>query len=223
MRFDHLALLMFMAGALIGCGSAQVAEPLTGTTSGNDEASQLEFYHTLAERNMASNDEAFHALLLFFHGEDPADTYPGRVAALKANGFLPDSYDRPSNLAVTKGDMAVVIVNALDIKGGLTMRVLGPSPRYALKELQQLGLAPPGSSANQTISGSQVLTVIGKMEDYQATHGTAGVLPIPDFEVPPPPDTLDDADAGEDQAPPQAPDAGPASEGISSQDTEPAA
>src|SRR3954469_3490700 len=58
-----------------GCHNAKVAEPLTANLSGSDPDAQMEFWHTLATRNLTSNDEAFHGLLLFIDSEDPAKDY----------------------------------------------------------------------------------------------------------------------------------------------------
>jgi hypothetical protein len=69
---------------LAGCHTAKVAEPLTATLSGSDADAQMEFWHTLATRNLTSNDEAFHGLLLFLDSEDPAKDYAGRVELLKS-------------------------------------------------------------------------------------------------------------------------------------------
>jgi hypothetical protein len=165
-RFSQLMALMWVAATLGGCGSAQVAEPLTETTAGNDVESQMNFWHTLATRNITSNDEAFHALLLFFDGENPAEDYDERVELFKSRGWLPSGFNEPANQAVTRGTLARVLVEGLDIKGGLTMRIAGSMPRYALREMTYLRIFPSGSP-NQTISGNQLLTVIGKSEDYQ--------------------------------------------------------
>lgn len=162
---------MFCVVALLltGCRSAEVANPLTETTSGNETAAQMEFFHTLAERKITSNDEAFHALLLFLDGADPADTYKGRVAVLKERGMLGNGFDQPANQAISRGTFARAICVALEIKGGLTMRLAGPQPRYAMLELQDMNLFPAGS-VNQTFTGNEILTLIGKAEDYQRDH-----------------------------------------------------
>src|SRR4051812_35462313 len=84
---------------LTGCHSAQVAEPLTEKLSGSDLDAQMEFWHTLAERNLTSNDEAFHGLLLYLDTEDAATDYAGRVKALKAKGLLDAGFNQPAHQA----------------------------------------------------------------------------------------------------------------------------
>src|SRR3954466_10555154 len=103
----------------VGCHTAKVAQPLTGKLAGNDPDSQLEFWHTLATRPVTSNDEAFHGLLLYADGQDPARDYSSRVQTLKSRKMLSGKFDRPANEAVERGPLAVAICKVLDIKGGL--------------------------------------------------------------------------------------------------------
>ena len=56
-----------------GCHSTTPAQALAPQMAANDPASQLQFWHALPERKAVSNDEAFHALLLFVDGQDSAD------------------------------------------------------------------------------------------------------------------------------------------------------
>jgi hypothetical protein len=162
-----------------GCHSAQVAAPLTDKLGGNDLDSQMEFWHTLAERNLTSNDEAFHGLLLYLDSDDKATDYAGRVKALKAKGLLDASFNQPSHQAIQRGILAQALVRALKIKGGLMQRLTHDSPRYAVRELMYMDLYPP-SSPQQTFSGTEFLGIIGRIEDYQRGNPAdypAAVLP----------------------------------------------
>jgi hypothetical protein len=168
-----------MCVVLTGCQGARVAEPLTAKLSGNEPESQLEFWHTLATRNLTSNDEAFHGLLLFLDAQDPANDYDGRVKALKDRGLLPKAFNRPANQAVERGVLATALVRTLKIKGGVMQRLTGDNPRYAVRELMYLDLYPP-SSPQQTFSGTEYLGIIGRVEDYQRGNPAdypASVLP----------------------------------------------
>jgi hypothetical protein len=149
-----------------GCHTASVDDPLTVQTGGNDVDAQMEFWHRLPEQRVASNDDAMHALLLFVDGSDPAADYDARVETLKQRNMLPADFNGTPKQAVKRGTVAVALARALQIKGGLTMRLFGPSPRYAVRELQYMNLFPP-SSPQQTFSGQELLGIIGRAEDYQ--------------------------------------------------------
>jgi hypothetical protein len=164
---------------LAGCQSAKVAEPLTAKLGGSDADSQLEFWHTLAERNLTSNDEAFHGLLLYLGDSDPATDYDGRVKELKSRGLLDASFHQPGDRAIERGTLAQAIVRALKIKGGVFQRLTHDNPRYAVRELMFMDLYP-ASSPNQTFSGTEFLGIIGRMEDHQRGNPAdypAAVLP----------------------------------------------
>ena len=59
------------------------------------------------------------------------------------------------------------------IKGGATMRVLGPVERYAVKELNAMGWLPEMAAA-QAISGAQLIAVLSKAEDRISGKETSG-------------------------------------------------
>ena len=155
-----------------GCQSARVETPVTATLGGNDPDQQIEFWHTLAEQPVTSNDDAFHGLLLYLDGTDPATDYTGRVAALRSKNLLHKGFAGEANDAVQRGTLAVAIVQALDINGGWAMRTFGPTPRYATRELQFLDLYPL-SSPSQTFMGSEFVGIMGKFEDEQRVMQSA--------------------------------------------------
>ncbi|MDB5324212.1 MAG: hypothetical protein JWN40_5843 [Phycisphaerales bacterium] len=164
---------------LAGCQSAKVAEPLTAKLGGSDPDSQMEFWHTLAERNLTSNDEAFHGLLLYLGDQDPATDYTGRVKELKSRGLLNADFHQPADQAVERGILAQAIVRALKIKGGVFQRLTHDNPRYAVRELMFMDLYP-ASSPNQTFSGTEFLGIMGRIEDHQRGNPAdypAAVLP----------------------------------------------
>ena len=171
--------ILLTLAALAGCQSAKVSEPLTAKLGGNDPDSQMEFWHQLAGRNICSNDEAFHGLILYLDQTDAANDYAGRVQNLKSRGILPGNFDQPADQAIERGTLAVALVRTLKIKGGLMQRITRDLPRYAVRELMFLDLYPP-SSVHQTFSGSEFLGVMGRIEDFQRGNPAdypAAVLP----------------------------------------------
>jgi hypothetical protein len=172
--------IVTLLGALLlsGCQTAHVSQPLAAKLGGNDPDTQMEFWHQLADRPVTSNDDAFHGLLLYLDGADPDNDYPSRVQTLKDRGLLAKTFNEPPNQAIERGTLAVMITKALNIKGGWAMRALGPTPRYATRELVYLDLYPP-SSPNQTFSGTEFLGIMGKFEDWQREGSAAANEPEP--------------------------------------------
>lgn len=174
------SVLRILLGAALltgaGCQSAHVRKPLPAAVYGSDADAQMEFWHSLADQKVTTNNAAFHGVLLFLDNADPSADYNARVAALKARHLLPAGFDRAADEAVLRGTLAVTLVQSLHIKGGLMLTAFGPTTRYCLRELEYQGLYPV-SSENQTFSGAEFLGVIGKMDDYQKSHKPTGLPP----------------------------------------------
>ena len=165
MRFSGVWCVALLALCGAGCHATR-AQPLAPELAGSDEDAQLEFWHALPERKAVSNDEAFHALLLFVDGKDDSADYDGRVSAMKERRMLPAGFREGAGEAARRGTVARALSRALGVEGGLTMRVFGPTSRYATRELQYAGVFPP-SSPQQTFSGAEFLGIMGRAEDYQ--------------------------------------------------------
>jgi len=173
MRFDRAVLFIALTLACVGCQSA-IGQALPKSLAGDDPDSQLAFWHTLPTRKVVSNDEAFHALLLFVDSQDSSGDYIDRMRLLKSKKLLPADFQEPAEFAAHRGTLAVVLVHALAIRGGVTMHLVGAQPRYAVREMVYAGLFPP-SSPQEVFSGAQFLGIIGRAEDFQrdAIQGTA--------------------------------------------------
>ena len=163
-----MATTLVLLCVMVGCQTARETQPLPAALYGGDVDSQMEFWHTLASRKLATNDEAFHGVLLYLDSQDPSGNYDARVKLLKSRKLLPADFTGRADEAVKRGTLAVPIARSLEIKGGLVMSLVGPTPRYATRELQYLGLYPL-SSPNQIFSGAEFVGIIGKLDDFQ--HG----------------------------------------------------
>jgi hypothetical protein len=155
----------------MGCQSAQVSDSVASEFGGNEMGDQLNFWHTLADRPITSNNDAFHGILLFLDERDESTSYEQRVEALKQRGLLSAKFNEPAEMAVRRGTVAVIFAKALKLRGGWVMHIFGPTPRYAVRELQYLSIFPY-SSPQQTFSGSEFVGVIGALEDYQRGSDT---------------------------------------------------
>ncbi|MBI1337985.1 MAG: hypothetical protein GC164_13640 [Phycisphaera sp.] len=162
---------------LTGCTTAKVAEPLTLTLAGNDTDSQMAFWHDLNARPIVCNDEAFHALLLLADGQDDSADFTARTATLMQKNLLEKTFRGQADDAVTRGTVAHIAANILSIKGGLMMRLTRGTPRYALREMVFLNIFPP-SSEQQTLTGDQFVSIIGRLQDYQQLSAIMDKQPL---------------------------------------------
>lgn len=174
-----LIALLGIAFLASGCQMPHVKQPVDRQFGGSDVDAQLDFWHTLNDQLVASNDDAFHGLLLYLDSQDNMPDYPSRVAELKRRGLLPAYFNGPADEAVSRGIVAYAAVRMLKIKGGWMMSLFGTSERYAVRELMFRNVFPP-SSPEQTFSGTEFVGIIGRIEDYQRGNPAqrpAGELP----------------------------------------------
>ena len=149
-----------------GCHSPRKGDTVAKEFSGSDPDAQVNFWHDLTAKPVTSNDEAFHGLLLYADGKDDSADYQARLSSLKSRKMLPVTFEEPPDAAVKRGTVAIALMKVIDNKGGVTMHLFGPTPRYATRELMFLNVFPP-STANQTFSGNEFVGIIGRVEDYQ--------------------------------------------------------
>lgn len=155
----------------LGCAHAHVRKTLPESSFGKDTDAQLDFWHSLNDVKITTNNEAFHGLLLYFEGSDNSKDYSERLAALKSRHMIPQDFNAPADAAVTRGTLSLAIARGLHLRGGVMMMLSkGKCDRYTTRELQYIGVFPV-SSPNQLFSGAEFVGVIGKIDDYQ--HGIA--------------------------------------------------
>ena len=161
----HVPLLL-IALLIFGCQSVRPGKPVPKELAGSDPDAQINFWHELTDEPVASNDQAFRALLLYMDNKDDAANYDARVANLRARNMLPANFAESADAGVTRGTFAVAVMRLLDERGGVTTRIFGVHPRYAVRELMFLQVLPP-STPNQGLSGNELVGIIGRIEDYQ--------------------------------------------------------
>jgi hypothetical protein len=161
LRLGASAPLILCVLLLTGCQRTIVSDALP---MGGD--SEMAYWHGLPDRPVVSNDEALHGLILLVNGEDPSESYEQRVEWLKERKLLSSGFKKPAPEAVECGTVAQVVARHLDIKGGLSMRLLGAHPRYAVRELVYLQIMRP-ATPQQALRGIDFMGIISKAEAYK--------------------------------------------------------
>lgn len=151
-------------------------------------AQELDFLDALLGQVVVTNDDALHGLITFADGADLSSTYEGRVQIAKGKRWIPEGWSRPADESAQVGWMAVAACRILEIKGGLTMRLTGPTPRYATKELVFMDVLPLRTE-NQSLSGKEFVDFLNRLNRFQRggralslaeqqeTQAGAGVIP----------------------------------------------
>ena len=135
-------------------------------THGSAEA-EMDFWDGLEGVRAISNKDAMHALFLTFGGK--AGDFAGRIEEARQRRWLDDDA-LPPNETAQVGWIATAVCIETPIKGGLTMR-LGGRDRWAVNELNYLEWLND-MSANQAISGLQLIALLSTVEDHRNDEDT---------------------------------------------------
>ncbi len=127
----------------------------------------LDFWDTLADQPVATNNDALHGLILLHDGDAGIlDSWPQREARAKAVGWLPADATLDPDESAAAGHLAMAGCAILDVRGGLSMRLWGRKPRFCLRELVHIGVLP-GISEHEALSGAEFIAFIESLEDRQ--------------------------------------------------------
>lgn len=193
MRRRHATLtLAALTLTAVGCARTSIDHSLATDYPRSDTTAALDFWHELAGRPAISNDEGLHGVLVLMAGQDPTTTYEDRLALLRREGWIPQNFDEPPDMAMQRGTLAKAVAEAIGVKGGVMYRVTG-ARRYADRELVAINLMPPGTEL-QAVSGSDFLGIITRAQGYAMLKGVKvgsrsfGEAPVaqPPDELPPP-------------------------------------
>jgi hypothetical protein len=166
LRNTGLTMLLLAAVLTGACQRTYVAATLETNYPPDDAGKELEFWHTLPTRSAVCNDEGLHGLILLADGEDKTGGYLQRVELAKSRGWVGKNFNEAGNLAMQRGTLAQAICVICDIKGGAMMRVFGPIPRYATRELVYMNMMGDPSTENLVITGLEYMGVVSKAQDY---------------------------------------------------------
>jgi hypothetical protein len=138
---------------------------------------ELDFMDALSKQVVVTNDDALHGLITFADGADLCRDYEGRVRIARDKKWVPEDWNPPADESATVGWMAVAGCRILDIKGGLTMRLFGPTPRYATRELVFMGILPLRTD-NQSLSGAEFLDYLNRLGRIQRYGKPVALTPV---------------------------------------------
>jgi hypothetical protein len=112
----------------------------------------------LEEKQATVGDAAF--LILAASNLVAEDATADRVmAAVSERSLLPAA--RGAQDPITLGEVSFLIMKTLGLNGGL-MYMAFPGPRYAARELAHLGFIPGNTHPGRTISGQEVMHILGE-------------------------------------------------------------
>lgn len=127
----------------------------------------LVYFAELMPKRVTFRYDACKALVILFGVEDQYIDLDSQVAFLREKSLLPKKFEREFNPMepLRKGLAAHMFCNALEIKGGISLRLFGMSERYALNELVYEGIMASGN-VNDIVSGDELVSALMQSVNY---------------------------------------------------------
>jgi hypothetical protein len=159
-RAAFLALLLVAA-----CARSTLQSSIADTHGGTKPTEEMDFWDGVAVAPAVSNRDVIHALLLSYgkQAQGASSDWATELKAARQRDWVSADDLHPSETARV-GLVARVVCIEAGIKGGATMRLLGPTERYAVKELNYMGWLND-MTTGQTLSGAQLIAILSKAEE----------------------------------------------------------
>jgi hypothetical protein len=131
------------------------------------QAINRDYFRRLVKQSRARKVDGVYTVMVLLGKEKQFKTFPEELAYLKNNGYIPKGREWELNDSLTKGELAFMLCKALEVKGGIHMRLFGASPRYALAELTYMGIMTRGREPD-IVTGKELAYAFIEAADYVA-------------------------------------------------------
>ena len=160
MRSEVRLLAILLLAFLAAC------KPYVMTNSAVDQfpkaEQEIEFLAAVEKMPAVTNNDALHAFLILEDGDDRSADYAARRAEGVRRRWISAGALANPNEAAKVGWMASAGCRVMDVKGGLTMLLAGPTPRYATRELVYMEILPLRTE-NQVLTGAEFVDYLNRL------------------------------------------------------------
>lgn len=139
--------------------------PPVHTEEQEQPATATGWLRSLSEKDTATFADGLRAVAMLTDEElvtQPWTTLKGR---LMERGIVPAEWNYLPASGLTKGHLSYILVEALNIEGGVMLHILPNWRRYAFRECRYVGLVV-GNFHEESVSGPDLLGVLGKADIY---------------------------------------------------------
>lgn len=121
--------------------------------------SRTAYLRRIFEKDRATYGDACRAVLSVIKGEHTDADFAANVGDLTGRGVVSADWGLVESSLLTKGTLAYMLCGALDIRGGVTMRLFGINRRYALRECLHRRLIERGT-VDEYVTGRELIDVV---------------------------------------------------------------
>jgi len=149
------------------------AAPAWADTSAESDA---QFFMLLACKPAATLGDGYRAVALLVRGDNQLTDQAACRKFLVERSIARAAWGDDLKAPLSKGRLAYLVCQALGLKGGLTMRLIGPTERYCLLECAYLNLMVGGTDYKH-VTGVELVSVIDRADRYRAEHSPPAPKP----------------------------------------------
>jgi hypothetical protein len=143
--------------------------PQKPTSQQTSSASGSDYFKDLISRRVALRSDVLKVVVVLLGLSDKLQDSDAQLHYLNENNILPKNMTAHFDLSqpLRKGLAAYMFCRALEVKGGIWLRIFGTNQRYALKELVFAGIMPEGN-VNELLSGQELVEILTRAAEYLA-------------------------------------------------------
>ena len=129
----------------------------------------LIYFAELMLKKVAFRYDACKALVLLVKVENQYIDLGSQITFLREKKLLPKRFEKGFDPAepLRRGLTAYMFSKVLDIRGGILLTLLGPTERYALKELVHQGIMASGN-VKDILSGEELVSILTQAGNYMS-------------------------------------------------------
>jgi len=128
--------------------------------------SRTAYLRRIFEKDRATFGDACRAILSTIKGEHTDADFAANVGELTGRTVVLPDWGLQESSLLTKGTLAYMVCQALDLKGGVTMRLFGLNRRYALRECVHRRLMERGT-VDEYVTGRELIDVVTNVAIHQ--------------------------------------------------------
>lgn len=136
--------------------------------TGNPKEKELEFLRRLSDLGdrPVTFADGCKAIYLLKTDAFPIMSHEEVRNALIRDKIIPETWKYPEDKILLKGEYAYMLCQVLELEGGLSMHIFGPTERYCLNECIYRGLLLRGRTYD-AVTGKEIIGSIQRAVDYK--------------------------------------------------------
>lgn len=128
------------------------------------------FFRRLIRKNSVTKEDVCRAVAIFKKRPESLGTFDQLVTMLKQTWIIPEEWRFERDDPAERGFACYLFIRALELKGGLSIRLFGLSGRSAYREAVDLGLTKAVGHRSR-VTGGELMTILQQSSKLRSEFG----------------------------------------------------